>query len=82
VSGLRLKEISNAGFECVAIADNLGTFTLPTFQEKTTERPRSIFRQCRIDSVVDAHNPLDVTPMTNDEAFESGSHGDRDEASM
>jgi acyl-CoA synthetase (NDP forming) len=70
VSGLRLGAVSNAGFECVAIADNLGSFTLPAFRECTTDRLKSIFRGCRIDSVVDAHNPLDVTPMMDDEAFE------------
>ncbi|HLF82565.1 MAG TPA: acetate--CoA ligase family protein [Blastocatellia bacterium] len=70
VSGLRLGAISNAGFECVAVADNLGRFTLPGFQERTTDRLRSILKRCRIDSVVDAHNPLDVTPMMDDEAFE------------
>lgn len=70
VSGLRLGAISNAGFECVAVADNLGSFTLPPFQQRTTDRLRSILGRCRIDSVVDAHNPLDVTPMMDDEAFE------------
>ena len=70
VNGLRLGAISNAGFECVAIADNLGSFVLPPFREHTVNRLRSIFKGCRIDSVVDAHNPLDVTPMMDDEAFE------------
>jgi acyl-CoA synthetase (NDP forming) len=70
VNGLRLGAISNAGFECVTIADNLGSLILPPFRERTTNRLRSIFKNCRIDTVVDAHNPLDVTPMMNDEAFE------------
>ena len=70
VNGLRLGAISNAGFECVAIADNLGSFTLPAFRERTTDRLRLIFKRCRIESVVDAHNPLDVTPMMDDEALE------------
>jgi acyl-CoA synthetase (NDP forming) len=70
VSGLRLGAISNAGFECVAVADNLGGFTLPHFQRRTNDRLRSIFQRCRIDSIVDAHNPLDVTPMMDDRAFE------------
>jgi len=71
VGGLRLGAISNAGFECVAVADNLGSFTLPPFQQRTIDRLRSILERCRIESVVDAHNPLDVTPMMDDEAFES-----------
>ena len=70
VRGLRLGAVSNAGFECVAIADNLGTFTLPSLRERTADRLRSILKQGKIDSVVDVHNPLDVTPMMDDEAFE------------
>ena len=31
MAGWRLAAVSNAGFECVAIADNLGRFTLPPF---------------------------------------------------
>ena len=36
--GCRLGAISNAGFECVAIADNLGRFDLPAFDEATSAR--------------------------------------------
>ena len=70
VNGLRLGAISNAGFECVAIADNLGSLILPPFRERTTDRLRLLFKNCKIDSVVDAHNPLDVTPMMDDKALE------------
>jgi acyl-CoA synthetase (NDP forming) len=70
VGGWRLGAISNAGFECVAIADNLGHFDLPTFDEMTTARLESIFRSARIDSVVDVHNPLDLTPMAGDAPYE------------
>ena len=70
VGGWRLGAISNAGFECVAIADNLGRFDLPTFDDMTTARLDSIFKRARIDSVVDVHNPLDLTPMAGDAAYE------------
>jgi acyl-CoA synthetase (NDP forming) len=70
VGGWRLGAISNAGFECVAIADNLGRFDLPTFDDMTTARLESIFKSARIDSVVDVHNPLDLTPMAGDAAYE------------
>jgi acyl-CoA synthetase (NDP forming) len=70
VAGRRLGAISNAGFECVAFADNLRNFTLPTFGERTTHRLRAVFERCRIDLVVDAHNPLDLTPMADDAAYE------------
>jgi len=70
VGGWRLGALSNAGFECVAIADNLGRFDLPAFDEMTTARLEAIFRTARIESVVDVHNPLDLTPMAGDAPFE------------
>ena len=70
VGGWKLGAISNAGFECVAIADNLGRFELPTFDEMTAARLESVFQTARIDSVVDVHNPLDLTPMAGDAAYE------------
>jgi acyl-CoA synthetase (NDP forming) len=69
VSGWRLAAVSNAGFECVAIADSLGGFTLPPFGPDAVRALEAIFVRSRIDKVVDIHNPLDLTPMTGDEAF-------------
>ena len=68
--GARLGAVSNAGFECVAVADTLGRFTLPGFDEATSSRLQAIFRTAKIDSVVDVHNPIDLTPMTGDAAYE------------
>jgi acyl-CoA synthetase (NDP forming) len=68
--GVRLGAVSNAGFECVAVADTLGRFTLPAFDEATSTRLAAIFREAKIDSVVDVHNPIDLTPMTGDAAYE------------
>jgi acyl-CoA synthetase (NDP forming) len=70
IGGWRLAGVSNAGFECVAIADNLGDFELASFSPPVVERLRGIFSRARIDAVVDLHNPLDLTPMAGDEAFE------------
>jgi len=70
VGGWRLGAVSNAGFECVAIADNLGRFDLPAFDEMTTARLETILRTARIESVVDVHNPLDLTPMAGDASYE------------
>ncbi|MBE3095586.1 MAG: CoA-binding protein, partial [Planctomycetes bacterium] len=70
VDGRRLGAISNAGFECVAMADSLGRFTLAPFDARTNDRLQAIFRDSKIDSVVDVHNPLDLTPMTGDAAYE------------
>lgn len=70
VAGRRLGAVSNAGFECVAFADNLRNLTLPTFGERTMQRLKSVLEGCRIDQVVDAHNPLDLTPMADNAAYE------------
>ncbi|MGB7622023.1 MAG: acetate--CoA ligase family protein [Terriglobia bacterium] len=70
VGGWRLGAVSNAGFECVAIADNLGQFRLSSFQVSTVSRLQHIFMEARIERVVDIHNPIDLTPMTEDLAYE------------
>jgi acyl-CoA synthetase (NDP forming) len=68
--GMRLAAMSNAGFESVAIADALERgMRLVSFAETTTERIRNVLAQARIDTLVDVHNPLDVTPMAGDTAF-------------
>ena len=69
--GTRLGAVSNAGFECVAVADTLGRFTLPAFDDATSSSLDAIFRTAKIDSVVDVHNPIDLTPMTGDAAYEA-----------
>jgi len=70
VAGWRLGAVSNAGFECVAMADNLRRFTLPAFGGPTGLQLQAVFRDARIDSVVDVHNPLDLTPMSADPVYE------------
>jgi len=69
VRGWRLGAVSNAGFECVAIADNLGAFELKPFSGQTETRLREVFAKGRIDGVVDVHNPIDLTPMTGDAIY-------------
>jgi acyl-CoA synthetase (NDP forming) len=67
--GRRLGAVSNAGFECVAIADNLGPLALAELGPATRAQLEALFRCARIDRVVDVHNPLDLTPMAADETF-------------
>ncbi len=69
ISGRRLGAVSNAGFECVAIADNLGEFTLGRFSDQTRRRVQELFARARLEQVVDVHNPLDLTPMMSDEPY-------------
>lgn len=69
VAGNRLGAISNAGFECVAIADTADGFEIEPFGRGTAERLGEIFASCRISEVVDVHNPVDLTPIMGDAAF-------------
>ncbi len=68
-NGRRLGALSNAGFECVTIADSLGPFELATFTSDTQARLATLFHDAHIDGVVDVHNPLDLTPMAGDDVF-------------
>jgi acyl-CoA synthetase (NDP forming) len=67
--GPRLGALSNAGFECVAIGDNLGPLELATFEPRTADRLGDVLREVGIGDIVDVHDPLDLTPMTGDAAF-------------
>jgi acyl-CoA synthetase (NDP forming) len=69
-AGRRLAAVSNAGFESVAIADTLEGFTLASFGDRTRRRLNDVFAQARIDALVDVQNPLDLTPMAGDAAYE------------
>lgn len=70
IAGWRLGAVSNAGFECVSMADSLGRFELARFSRQTETRLQQVLRTLRIDTVVDVHNPLDLTPMAGDAAYE------------
>ena len=68
--GKRLGALSNAGFECVAVADNLGDMELAQFAPQTALRLAAAFEKAGIGGIVDVHNPIDLTPMADDEAYE------------
>ncbi len=73
--GWGLGAVSSAGFECVAFADNLGALELASFAAASDPRaagPRleKVFAAARISEIVDVHNPLDLTPMADDAAYE------------
>ena len=63
--GRRLGATSNAGSECVTIADHAGTLDLVRFEGRTEERLGTILGPTGIVSVVDVHNPLDLTPIAD-----------------
>lgn len=61
--------VSNAGFECVAMADALGSLRRAGLTEATKTRLGGILAGARLGEIVAPSNPLDLTPMTGDEAF-------------
>ncbi len=71
--GRRVGLMSNAGFECVMMADNLKSggigLDLASFAAGTEARIASIMRPLGIDRLQDVHNPLDVTPVADDAVF-------------
>jgi acyl-CoA synthetase (NDP forming) len=68
--GDRLGALSNAGFECVAMADNLGGLRLAQLAPATIARLGAAFAAAGIGEIVDVHNPVDLTPMADDAAYE------------
>jgi len=68
--GRRLGALSNAGFECVAMADGLGPLELARFAPETVRRLSAAYAKAGIAEIVDLHNPADLTPMAADEAYE------------
>jgi len=67
--GRGLGALSNAGFECVAMADNLRGFELADFAPGTRGALEQLFAASRLDGIVEVHNPLDTTPMMADQPF-------------
>lgn len=70
VRGRRLAAVTNAGFECVAIGDHLGDLELVPFEGALRRRLAAILDEAGIGSVVDVHDPLDLTPMADDAVYE------------
>ncbi len=67
--GSRLSAMSNAGFECVTIADHLGPMTLAELSPETQQSMQRLLDENRLAGIVGVHHPWDVTPMMGDEAF-------------
>lgn len=73
VSGNGLAAISNAGYETVGIADNIeGQYPLVMagYTRETSDRIREVLEATRLNTLVDVRNPMDLTPMGNDDAHE------------
>jgi indolepyruvate ferredoxin oxidoreductase beta subunit len=74
VGGRRIGAISNAGFETVGMADAiLGTryqLEIPALSEATARRISDVLAEQKLASLVNVRNPLDLTPMANEKAYE------------
>lgn len=69
LDGPRAGLISNAGFECVSMADNLGPLVAASLAPDTRARLAGVLDRARLTGIVAPRNPLDLTPMMGDEAF-------------
>ncbi len=69
--GRHLGALSNAGSECVTIADHVGSLQLVTFSPATEARLARILGRAGIDSVVDLHNPIDLTPIADAAVYDA-----------
>jgi acyl-CoA synthetase (NDP forming) len=70
--GNRVGLVSNAGFECVILADNLKNgfdLELAVISGETTARLAGVLGPLGIDRLQDIRNPFDLTPVADDAAF-------------
>ncbi len=70
-SGRRVGAVTNAGSECVTIADHVGSLVMTDFAPETQERLAAILVPSGITSVVDTHNPIDLTPIGDAEIYDA-----------
>ena len=74
VNGRRIGAITNAGFEAVGMADaTIGMryqVTMPALTESTRRTLSGVLEAHRLTSLVNLRNPLDLTPMASDDAYD------------
>jgi acyl-CoA synthetase (NDP forming) len=74
VRGVRLGAITNAGCEAVAIADHVRgpgyAVELAPLSPVGRERLAAVLHRCGLTTLVNARNPLDLTPMAGEVAYE------------
>jgi acyl-CoA synthetase (NDP forming) len=71
-AGRRAALVSNAGFECVIMADGLKGgegLELARLSRRTSSGIAGLFKPLGIDRLQDVRNPLDLTPVADDAAF-------------
>ena len=72
VNGNRLGTISGAGFEAVAMADNIEvdgfSMEMATLAPETVTRLEQILIDKKLDALMEVRNPIDINPAADDEA--------------
>jgi acyl-CoA synthetase (NDP forming) len=71
-SGRRVGLVSNAGFECVILADSLKNgygLYLAGLGAETKNKITALLKPMGIDRLQDVRNPLDLTPVADDTVF-------------
>lgn len=75
VGGRKLGAISNAGFEAVGMADTIRgaryKLDIAPLAAETVERIRAASAKAKLAALVNARNPLDLTAMAGEEAYEA-----------
>jgi len=67
--GRRVGMVSNAGFECVAMADQLEGLVRAPLTPETIQSLTALLHDAQLHGIVAPTNPLDLTPTLGDEAF-------------
>jgi acyl-CoA synthetase (NDP forming) len=68
-SGAGAGMVSNAGFECVAMADSAGELSPVALSHGTRAGLQAILDDAGLGTIVEPRNPLDLTPILPDEPF-------------
>lgn len=61
--------LSNAGFEAAGMADGVGGRLAAEMSPALADELDKVLKEHRLDCIVDAKNPLDITPMGSDAAI-------------
>jgi acyl-CoA synthetase (NDP forming) len=74
VNGVRIGAVSNAGFECVGIADAIRgqryRVQIAELSADADAKLAAVMEAGGLSRLVNARNPLDLTPMAGEEAYE------------
>jgi acyl-CoA synthetase (NDP forming) len=74
IHGVRLGAITNAGFEAVGMADAIRgqryAVEMAALPDATAERLEGVLARHHLDRLVNPRNPLDLTPMAAEAAYE------------